>query len=386
MPDRAQIPLTLYIHFPWCERKCPYCDFNSHELRGDINEADYLDLLLRDLQTDVAQFEETRPLQAIFLGGGTPSLFSAAAMADLFGRARDVLPFADDIEITLEANPGSSEAAKFSDFRRAGINRLSIGIQSFNDDSLRKIGRVHDARQARLAAESATLAGFNNFNLDLMFGLPEQSVEQAVTDLEIALALGSTHLSCYQLTFEPNTQFHHQPPKRIDDDGLWDMQCALQARLRDAGFAQYEVSAYARGEQYCQHNLNYWRYGDYLGIGAGAHSKVTQANGTIVRSWKHKHPKQYARGADSSFVGGTEQLTPELALFEYMLNGLRLNGGVSLSNLTIRTGALVAHLLEAVKEHQKQGLIAINGDMIRASEQGLRFLDSILPSLLPTKL
>ncbi len=383
MPDRTQIPLTLYIHFPWCERKCPYCDFNSHELRGDINEPEYIDLLLRDLHNDLAQLNETRPLQAIFLGGGTPSLFSGAAMGELLDRVRETIAFAPDIEITLEANPGSSETAKFSDFRRAGINRLSLGIQSFNDNSLHKIGRVHNAAQARMAAHSAKLAGFDNFNLDLMFGLPDQSIDQALNDLEIALSMGSTHLSCYQLTFEPNTQFHNNPPKRIDDDGLWDMQCALQARLRDADFSQYEVSAYARDDRHCQHNLNYWRYGDYLGIGAGAHSKVTQGDGTIVRSWKHKHPKQYTRGAKSSFTGGTETVTPALALFEYMLNGLRLNTGTSLSNLTTRTGVSVATLRETVQTHQDQGLIEINGDMIRASEHGLRFLDSILPSLLP---
>ena len=385
MPNRQEIPLTLYIHFPWCERKCPYCDFNSHELRGDIDEAEYVSLLLEDLQRDQRQFEETRPIESVFLGGGTPSLFSGSAMQDLLGQAREIIPFSASAEITLEANPGSSEAAKFNEFRHAGINRLSLGIQSFDDDSLRKIGRVHDSRQAMAAVESASLAGFSNFNLDLMFGLPDQSIDQACQDLETALSFESTHLSCYQLTFEPNTLFYHQRPKRIDDDGLWDMQCALQEQLRANGFEQYEVSAYARDQRYSRHNLNYWNYGDYLGIGAGAHSKVTQANGDISRMWKSKHPKQYAQGAEKSFIGGQELVDSELALFEYMLNGLRLNTGISLAALEARTGASMERLLNDVQVHRQQGLVEVNGDMIRASDQGFRFIDSILEDLLPTQ-
>ena len=383
MPNRQDIPLTLYIHFPWCERKCPYCDFNSHELRGDIDEVEYVSLLLQDLQRDQRQFEETRPIEAIFLGGGTPSLFSGSAMQDLLGQARNIIPFSETVEITLEANPGSSEAAKFSEFRNAGINRLSLGIQSFDDDSLRKISRVHDSRQAMAAVESASVAGFSNFNLDLMFGLPDQSIDQACKDLETALSLESTHLSCYQLTFEPNTLFYHQRPKRIDDDGLWDMQCALQEQLRAHGFEQYEVSAYARDQRYSRHNLNYWNYGDYLGIGAGAHSKITQADGAITRTWKSKHPKQYAKGTTKTFIGGQEQVDIDLALFEYMLNGLRLNKGISLSALETRTGASIECLLNDVQVHRQQGLIEVKGDMIRASDKGFRFIDSILETLLP---
>jgi oxygen-independent coproporphyrinogen-3 oxidase len=387
--QREHIPLTLYIHFPWCERKCPYCDFNSHELRGDLQEDQYIALLLQDLQQDLQEFSENRPLEAIFLGGGTPSLFSGAAMHELLGKARELIPFSDTIEITLEANPGSSEAAKFAEFRSAGINRLSLGIQSFNDQSLKKIGRVHDASQARAAAESAFLAGFDNFNLDLMFGLPDQSIKQACQDLEIALSMNSTHLSCYQLTYEPNTLFYQQRPKRINDDGLWNMQCALQEILRGNDFEQYEVSAYARGQRYSKHNLNYWSYGDYLGIGAGAHSKITQADGTITRSWKRKHPKQYEQGAGSlmnpgaAFIGGRETVNPDLAMFEYMLNGLRLNNGVSLAAFENRTGVAISRLLNDVRAHQEQGLIEVKGDMIRTTEHGFRFIDSILESFLP---
>lgn len=261
------IPLSLYIHVPWCERKCPYCDFNSHQKRKDIDEERYISTLLADLDTDIDSFGESitgREIRTVFIGGGTPSLFSAQSYQQLFQGLRERLSFSTHAEITLEANPGSSEAEKFSGFREAGINRLSIGVQSFNQAHLAALGRVHNPEEAINAARFARSAGFDNFNLDLMFGLPEQTLEHALNDLAQAIELNPTHLSCYQLTIEPNTLFHHKPPITPDDDTLWEFQSALQSALKLADFQQYEVSAYAKNKKHCQHNLNYWQFGDYL--------------------------------------------------------------------------------------------------------------------------
>jgi len=288
-------PLSLYIHFPWCVRKCPYCDFNSHAVRGDLPEDQYIDALLADLESDLPRVWG-RPVRSVFLGGGTPSLFSPEAIERLLAGVRARVTLVPEAEVTLEANPGTVETERFRGYRAAGVNRLSIGIQSFQPEQLQKLGRIHGRDEALAAAQAARAAGFDNFNLDLMFGLPQQTLDEALADLRTALALNPTHLSLYQLTLEPNTLFHAQPPELPDEDVLAAMQEALQAELADAGFTQYEVSAYARAGRRCRHNLNYWQFGDYLGIGAGAHAKITDADG-ITRLWKVKQPRNFLETA-----------------------------------------------------------------------------------------
>ncbi|HHI76505.1 MAG TPA: radical SAM family heme chaperone HemW, partial [Gammaproteobacteria bacterium] len=286
------IPLGLYIHIPWCVRKCPYCDFNSHRAPQALPEADYVDALLRDLAVQ-AERVAGRTLETVFIGGGTPSLFSGRAIGELLAGAARLLPLAPDAEITLEANPGTAEAGRFADYRAAGVNRLSIGVQSLDDASLRALGRIHDQTQALAAVDMARRAGFDNLNLDLMYGLPRQTPEAALADLEALIGLGPEHLSWYQLTLEPNTLFHHDPPPLPDDDALGEMMDAGLARLSAAGFVQYEISAHARPGRQARHNLNYWRFGDYLGIGAGAHAKLTGADGTVRRYARPRHPRDY---------------------------------------------------------------------------------------------
>ncbi|MFZ2320426.1 MAG: radical SAM family heme chaperone HemW, partial [Pseudomonas sp.] len=285
-------PLALYIHIPWCVRKCPYCDFNSHAAGPTLPEQEYVDALLADLDADLGRVHG-RQLSSIFFGGGTPSLFSAAALGRLLAGVEQRIGFAADIEITLEANPGTFEQAKFQAYRQLGINRLSIGVQSFQADKLKALGRIHDGDEAIRAADMARAAGFDNFNLDLMHGLPDQSIEDALSDLRIAIAQQPTHLSWYQLTMEPNTVFWSQPPTLPEDDTLWDIQEAGQQLLAEHGYLQYEVSAYARAGRQAQHNLNYWSFGDFIGIGAGAHGKLSSPSGQIVRTWKTRLPKDY---------------------------------------------------------------------------------------------
>jgi oxygen-independent coproporphyrinogen-3 oxidase len=282
---------SLYIHIPWCIKKCPYCDFNSHEKNAEYDENAYVDALIKDLSVD-AEKVKNRPLKSIFIGGGTPSLFSAKSVERILDAAHQLLTLGDEVEITLEANPGTTEAKKFSDYYKIGVNRLSIGIQSFNDSHLKKLGRVHDAKQAHLAIETAQNAGFERINLDLMFGLPEQSIDQAIHDIELALSYQTGHLSHYQLTLEKNTLFHRYPPALPHDELIWEMQNACQLLIQQQ-LQQYEVSAYAADQHQSQHNLNYWQFGDYIGIGAGAHGKLTNAKGKITRYWKKKHPRDY---------------------------------------------------------------------------------------------
>jgi len=283
-------PLSLYIHVPWCVKKCPYCDFNSHKSPEVLAEDDYIDALIRDLEYVVPSVWG-RTIQTVFIGGGTPSLFSAKAYEKLFSSLRALLPISHHAEITLEANPGTFEQHRFADYLSLGINRLSIGIQSFDDQSLNALGRIHDGQQAIAAVDTAQQVGFENINLDLMFGLPEQTAKTAQQDIETAIALEPTHLSYYQLTIEPNTLFHQQPPTLPDDDPIIDWQLNSQSKLAKAGYQQYEVSAYAKENQQCRHNLNYWQFGDYLGIGAGAHGKVSDAaKQTITRQSKQKQP------------------------------------------------------------------------------------------------
>lgn len=376
------IPLSLYIHIPWCERKCPYCDFNSHTARAPVDEGLYIGTLLQDLDHDIARFGETitgRTLQTVFLGGGTPSLFTPQSYRSLFDGLRDRLQFDDNTEITLEANPGSSEAEKFSGFRQAGINRLSIGVQSFHQPHLKALGRIHNPEEAVNAAKYAHAAGFDNFNLDLMFGLPGQSTEQAIADVEQALSLKPAHLSCYQLTIEPNTLFHHQPPVTPDDDALWEIQTALQDVLRRNEYKQYEVSAYAKADRQCRHNLNYWQFGDYLGIGAGAHAKLSH-QGEVVRSWKIKHPATYMDKDNK--VGGEDAVKTQQLPFEFMMNALRLNDGFSIDQFEARCGLPVMTIEQLLEKHQQQKLISIDAGQVRPTPFGHNMLNSMLEDYL----
>ena len=379
----APPPLALYVHIPWCVRKCPYCDFNSHELRDELPERDYIDALIRDLDQDLPQVWG-RTVESVFIGGGTPSLFSAESIEALLSALRARLPLKPGLEVTLEANPGTVEQQRFAEFRAAGINRLSIGIQSFNDTQLEKLGRIHGRREAVRAAEAAHAAGFDNFNLDLMFGLPDQIPDQALADLATALDLEPTHLSWYQLTLEPNTWFHSHPPRLPDDDTLWEIQAAGRERLARRGYTQYEVSAFARPERQCRHNLNYWRFGDYLGIGAGAHGKLTlAAEQQIQRLWKCRHPRDYlARAGTVAGVGGRQTLTAADARFEFLLNALRLNEGFTPELYTERTGLAFADLEPALNPLLERGLLEMDTH-IRTTATGQQFLNDVLADMLP---
>ena len=368
-------PLSLYIHFPWCVRKCPYCDFNSHAVKDAIPEHAYIDALLDDLDQELAQLTHTRPLQSIFMGGGTPSLFSAAALGRLLQGINQRLVLAEHCEITLEANPGTFEAAKFAEFRALGINRLSIGVQSFNDQHLRRLGRIHNADAAKQAITTAQAAGFDNFNLDLMFGLPEQTLEQAMADINTAMTFQPRHVSFYQLTLEPNTYFYRYPPPLPEDDALYAMQQACQQRLADNGYQQYEISAYAQAGYPAQHNLNYWRFGDYLGIGAGAHGKLSlKVPGQIIRTSKPKHPEQYLQRQPTSRIPIS---VAELPL-EFLMNQLRLKTGFALADYTRMTGLSPASLQPALGQCVADGLLIETDGYLRCSERGWDFLDDIL--------
>jgi len=373
-----QPPLSLYVHFPWCVEKCPYCDFNSHPLREPPDQSAYVDALLADLDLDLP-LVAGRTVQTIFMGGGTPSLFEPAQIAQLLAGVAERLPLADDLEVTLEANPGTVEAGRFAGYRAAGVNRLSIGVQSLDPNKLHALGRIHGPAEAVAAAKQAREAGFDTFNLDLMFGLPEQDVAQALDDLRQALELTPPHLSWYQLTLEPNTRFAHAPPPLPDDDLLWDMQEAGQQLLAEAGLAQYEVSAYARPGHRCRHNLNYWSFGDYLGIGAGAHAKLTLADGRILRRWKQRHPQAYLSGAGSEAgVAGERMLAPEDLPVEFLMNALRLNEGVSAASYVPLTGASLADIAPLLMAARARGLLEQDPQRLAPTELGRRFLNDLL--------
>lgn len=374
-------PLALYVHIPWCVRKCPYCDFNSHAAGPTLPEAEYVDALLADLDRDLVHVHG-RPLTSIFFGGGTPSLFSAEALGRLLDGVARRLSFAPDIEITLEANPGTFEQAKFVAYRGLGINRLSIGIQSFQDAKLKALGRIHGREEAIRAADRARTAGFDNFNLDLMHGLPEQSVADALGDLEQAIALAPTHLSWYQLTMEPNTVFWSQPPELPEDDTLWDIQEAGQARLAAAGYGQYETSAYAQPGSQARHNLNYWGFGDFLGIGAGAHAKLSAPDGTLLRTWKTRLPKDYLDPA-KAFQAGAKPLAPADLPFDFMMNALRLVDGVPAAWYPQRTGQSLDSLAPALAAARRAGLLAEDEERLRPTARGQLFLNDLLQSFLP---
>lgn len=372
-------PLSLYIHLPWCERKCPYCDFNSHE-SSHVPEQAYITALLQDLDADLAM-AAGREIQTLFIGGGTPSLFSAEAISRLLAGIGDRLEMAPDAEATMEANPGSAEADKFLGFRQAGINRLSLGVQSFQDDKLGALGRVHDSKQARAAIEYASAAGFDSFNIDLMHGLPGQTEADAVYDLETAISFHPPHLSWYQLTIEPNTVFNKRPPTLPVEDALADIQDRGELLLENQGYAQYEVSAYSRPELQCQHNLNYWSFGDYLALGAGAHGKITAADGSIRRYAKTRAPQDYLQG--KRYTASKRVLNQGELIGEFMMFALRLNNGFSTQRFEQVTGLSADQLRPKVQSLADRGLLSTDGDNIRATPLGRRFLDSVIAEFLP---
>ncbi|MDR3387352.1 MAG: radical SAM family heme chaperone HemW [Rudaea sp.] len=382
----ATIPLSLYIHIPWCVRKCPYCDFNSHNAPQNLPQQGYVDALLRDLDQDLS-LAQGRMLQSIFFGGGTPSLFAPDQIARIVDGAAARLEFAPDIEITLETNPGTVEHGSFAGYLRAGVNRISFGVQSFDDAALKRIGRIHDTAQADRAVKQAQDAGIVNLNLDLMYALPEQTLAGALDDVEKALLLQTPHLSHYQLTLEPNTPFAANPPPLPDEDSAWDIQEACQARLAQAGMAQYEVSAYARSGAECTHNLNYWRFGDYLGIGAGAHAKLTDAaSGAIRRRWKVRAPRGFLELAGTPRgIGGDDAIAPARLPFEFMLNALRLNGGFPLEDFAARTGTDLAAIQARIDAAIGRDWLEIVAGRMRATALGQRFLNDVIAAFLPDK-
>jgi oxygen-independent coproporphyrinogen-3 oxidase len=371
-------PLSLYIHIPWCVRKCPYCDFNSHEVREPIDEMGYVAALLADLDEEMP-LAGGRPLQSIFIGGGTPSLFGHEAVAALLLGVRERTDWVSGAEITLEANPGALEAAGFAGLRDAGVNRLSIGVQSFDAESLQALGRIHGPDEALRAVESAQRGGFERINLDLMFGLPVQTETQASRDLETAIGLEPDHLSYYQLTIEPNTPFSHRPPPLPDEDRLWRIQTAGRDRLQAAGFGQYEVSAFARAGAECRHNLNYWRFGDYIGIGAGAHGKLSDAEGVVLRRWKIRHPASYLRGAARGrALQGSRRLTPRDLGVEFMMNALRLREGVESELFPAATGLGLDAAAAGIAAAKDRGLLIADEKRLCATPLGFRFLSDLL--------
>jgi len=410
-------PLSLYAHFPWCVRKCPYCDFNSHAARRDahgrtnvaggttpgmeevgqrrerlprmpgatdVPEQQYVDALLADLEADLPRVWGRR-VQTIFMGGGTPSLFSPAAIDRFLAGVRARLPLAPDAEITLEANPGTADTERFAAYRAAGVNRLSIGVQSFDNAKLAALGRIHGRDEALRAAETARAAGFDNFNLDLMYGLPDQNPDQALADVRTALQLAPTHLSVYQLTLEPNTPFHARPPVLPDDDTLAAMQEEIESELAAHGFGRYEVSAYAPAGRRCRHNRNYWEFGDYLGIGAGAHAKLTDAGG-ITRLARRKQPQDYlAHAGTPAALAEERRLTAEDAAFEFMLNALRLVDGVPRSLFAGRAGLPFLRISERVRRATDRGLLADDHEALRPTALGRRFLNDLIGMFLPAE-
>lgn len=378
-------PLSLYVHIPWCVRKCPYCDFNSHSRRGPLPEDAYIDALLDDLEQDLP-WVQGREIQSIFIGGGTPSLFSADAIDRLLRGIAGRVTLAPGLEITLEANPGTVERERFEGFRSAGVNRLSVGVQSFDDALLSRLGRIHDSAEAQSALEAAIAAGFSSINIDLMYGLPGQSVAQAVGDVRRAISLHPGHISHYQLTIEPDTAFHHRPPPLPVDESIWAMQQACQRELTAAGLSQYEVSAYAAPGQTCRHNLNYWRFGDYLGIGAGAHGKITvPAPGRILRTRKQAHPQRYLTARGSGRLASSHEVSAADRPFEYLLNALRLDEGASIARMQARTGLGLEAIAAAVEHARALGLAEVHRNHLLPTARGQQYLNDLLLIFLPDR-
>jgi oxygen-independent coproporphyrinogen-3 oxidase len=373
-------PLSLYVHLPWCVRKCPYCDFNSHEAgHNSLKERIYVDALIRDLETALPSIWGRR-ISTIFIGGGTPSLFSAEALNQLLAELQARFNFYPEIEITLEANPGTAEAEKFRAFRKTGINRLSIGAQSFSNDKLKQLGRIHDSDEAKAAILMARSAGFAEINIDLMFGLPGQSIDQALSDLQTAIDYKPQHISWYQLTIEPNTVFYSRPPVLPEEDLIWEMQQRGQELLAQHGYPQYEISAYAKPAHQCLHNLNYWQFGDYLGIGAGAHSKITNvAKGSVSRSARYRIPERYIEAAgNEEAVSEKRDLNRDDLKLEFMMNVLRLNAGVHPSLFQQRTGMPVSDIQSQLQSAEDQGLLQWNITTLKPTEKGQRYLNDLL--------
>lgn len=391
MPAPNKIPLSLYVHIPWCVKKCPYCDFNSHEKNQAFDEDRYVQALLLDLEQEKQRCQQTE-LSSIFFGGGTPSLFSAESILRVIDQAKALFR-CDDLEITLEANPGTFEQARFEDYRQAGVNRLSIGIQSFNPQHLATLGRIHDDSQALSAVDTAHHAGFDNINLDLMFGLPQQSVAQAVDDIEKAIAASVTHISHYQLTIEANTWFHTHTPVLPGSDLAWSMQTECQRAIADNAFQQYEISAYAKNDsstsRRCRHNLNYWHFADYIGIGAGAHGKLTmisednasESRIDIQRHWKHRQPQQYIEQTLlGNSISGEQQLAEKDIIFEFLLNALRLKTGTDRQIFERHTGLRFKLLQDAVSNIDPM-LLHVDDAKVATTEKGYLFLNDILEAL-----
>lgn len=393
-----RVPLSLYIHIPWCVKKCPYCDFNSHGLRGELPVREYVAALLADLDGDLRDFAGVvrgREIVSVFFGGGTPSLFPPDAIKAILDGASARLPFARDCEVTLETNPGTVEHGRFDGYLEAGVNRISFGVQSFDDEKLGALGRIHSAGEAESAVKMAQDAGFDNINLDLMYALPHQQLAGAVLDIERAIALRPAHVSHYQLTLEPGTPFARRPPPLPDDDTAWDIQEACQARLAEAGYAQYEVSAYAQPGRRCAHNLNYWQFGDYLGIGAGAHGKITEfgAHGSapgkattasVRRRAKVRSPRAYLESATGERrTRGDEMIAATELPFEFMLNALRLNDGIAPDDFTIRTGLPPGVIEAPLHIARARGWLLDDPARIQTTPLGRRFLNDVIEAFLP---
>jgi oxygen-independent coproporphyrinogen-3 oxidase len=378
-------PLSLYVHMPWCVRKCPYCDFNSHGVRGTPAYADYVDVLLADLDADLRDFGAAiagRPVTSVFFGGGTPSLFAPELVGRFLVGARERLAFAGNAEVTLETNPGTVEHGRFDGYLAAGVNRISFGVQSFDNDKLHRLGRIHSAHEAADAVRQAQDAGIDNINIDLMYALPEQTLEGALDDVARAMALNPTHISHYQLTLEPNTAFAANPPPLPDDDAAWAIQEACEVRLAEGGYGQYEVSAYAAAGRRCEHNLNYWRFGDYLGIGAGAHGKISDATG-VRRRWKTRLPAAYlATSGQAARIGGDSLIATDDLPFEYMLNALRLVDGVPAGDFAGRTGLDAATIAPARATCIARGWLVDDPSVLRTTALGHRFLNDVIEAFM----
>lgn len=376
--------LSLYVHIPWCVQKCPYCDFNSHALKHDIPEREYIDALLEDLDTDIAKYQladTPRPLHSIFIGGGTPSLFSAQGIARLLQGIEARIAFKPDIEITMEANPGTVEAERFVGYRQAGVTRISIGVQSFEQQKLERLGRIHGQQEAVNAAHLAHQIGLNSFNLDLMHGLPDQSTEQALADLDKAIELNPPHLSWYQLTIEPNTMFYFKPPTLPDDDALWDIFELGHQKLAAAGYVQYEISGYSKPGYQCQHNLNYWRFGDYLGIGCGAHGKLSFADGRIVRTTKVKHPRGYLNLL-KPYLDSEMEVADSDRPFEFFMNRFRLMEPCPKQDFVETTGLSLDVIKPTIDWALAEQYLSENATHWQITEKGKLFLNDLLEAFM----
>ncbi len=380
--------LSLYVHIPWCVQKCPYCDFNSHALKTEIPEDLYIDALLEDLDSDIERYQlagDRRKLHSIFIGGGTPSLISAQGIKRLLGEIEKRIEFKNNIEITMEANPGTIEAERFAGYQKAGVTRISIGVQSFDPEKLQRLGRIHGKDEALRAAELAHNIGLNSFNLDLMHGLPDQSIEEALADLDQAIALNPPHLSWYQLTIEPNTLFYFKPPTLPDDDALWDIFELGHQKLTKAGYVQYEISGYSKPEYQCQHNLNYWRFGDYLGIGCGSHGKLSFSDGRIVRTTKVKHPKGYLAAYQNlakPYLDTEQFVADEDRPFEFFMNRFRLMEPCPKRNFTATTGLELEVIKPTIDWALEQGYLSEDETHWQITEKGKLFLNDLLEAFM----